>query len=234
MRLGNVNLTDLVVGLGEIGKPIYDLLKIRNFKLHGYDVDKSKNITPIDDLDGFYDMIHICIPFDNDDQFDDAMILAGQVPYRDMTDNLVIHSTVNPGTSARYDAIYSPIRGVHNNMLEDLQWFTKYYSSREPNKEFEKRFPRNIRKSNSTKLETTKINDLKYYGLLIAFTKFVNRTNPVYWDFSHEQHQRNGTRPVFYDDDLDIGGHCIRQNSGMLGEDDIVRFIEKWGGHVRS
>ena len=214
-------MTDLVVGLGEIGKPLYDLLRNRNFKVHGYDSDDTKTKDMLEDK---YDMIHICIPYS--DTFEGAV-----KPYTYLTNNVIIHSTVPPGTSKKLGCIYSPVRGIHNDMYNHLQYFAKFYSG-QYNPEFEKRFPKCFRVDDSTKLERTKIKDLEYYGLLIAYRKMIDSTSPIYWEFMIEQDQRYGNRPIMYNDNKVIGGHCITQNMAMAGEDDITRFIAKWGVKV--
>ena len=115
-------MTDLVLGSeGQIGKPLLELLGNRNIKIEGY--DKLKPIS----LQNHYDMIHVAIPF-SDHFIEDVL------PYRTLTDNLVIHSTVKPGTSQNLGAMYSPIRGVHHNMYWHMNQFQKYYSSFEKNK----------------------------------------------------------------------------------------------------
>ena len=136
-------MTDLVVGIGEIGKQLYQLLKIRGFHVFGYDIDESKTITNKAQVTscGIYDMIHICIPYHTEGQFERAMELNHSTPYHKMTEHLVIHSTVKVGTSRKYNAIYSPVRGVHHDMFECLKWFTKFYAWNEDLVEFTKRFP---------------------------------------------------------------------------------------------
>ena len=211
-------MNDLVVGLGEIGKPIFQLLKNRNFKVDGYDI-LGKNSTP--KLVDKYDVIHICYPYS------EKFIEDCNQYWKWRTENLVIHSTVKPGTSKKLGAIYSPVRGTHNDMLENLQWFAKFYSG-EINIEFEKRFPNCIRVDDSTKLERTKIIDTTYYGLLMAFRKYVDEHHPIYWPFEYELHQRYGNRPTLYNDEKPIGGHCIIENLDLLEDKFLGDFIRRY------
>lgn len=219
--IGGIHMVDLVVGLGQIGMPLYKLLKNRNFKVEGYDM-KLPEFSQL--INQRYDMIHICIPYVNEKQF-----LVAVAPYRVMTDHLVIHSTIHPGTSKLLKAIYSPIRGVHNDMYDQLDWFSKYYSG-EYNVQFEKRFPKCHRVEDSTELERTKIMQLKYYAVLIAFRKWVDKNYPIDWSFMIELHQKFGIFPILYNDEKQIGGHCIRENHGMLEDDLLDRFIMENGG----
>ncbi len=211
-------MPDLVAGLGEIGMPMLQLLKHRNFMVEGVD----SVLTPEFKFQDHYDMIHIC--FGYSDKFNDIVR-----NFRTMSDKIIIHSTVKPNTSKELGVIYSPIRGTHNDMFENLQWFSKYYSSSSFDLEFEKRFPNCVRVKDSTKLERTKIMDTTYYGMLIAFRKWVDENYPVYWAFSHELHQRYGNRPVMYNDGKSISGHCIVPNLDLLGDNLISDFIRRYG-----
>ena len=162
-------MSDLVVGMGEIGRPIYDLLRQRNFKVDGYDLDHDKSEIRFEDMQKRYDMIHICIPYHNEAQFLEAM---SKPKYRTMTDYLVIHSTVKEGTSDSFKAIYSPVRGVHNDMLDCLKSFTKFYAWFEDSIEFKKRFPKSIRVIDADKLERTKLVSTSMYGTFMKIQRY--------------------------------------------------------------
>jgi len=221
-------MPDLVVGLGEIGNPILKLLKNRNFKVDGYDICIIKSKKFLNKESKYYEVIHICIP-DSDD-FVDKVIKYGR-----LTDFIIIHSTVEPGTTEKINSkakarvIYSPIRGVHNDMYDQIEWFSKFYASNEREIKFEKRFPKCIRVDDSKKLENSKINQLKYYGLNIAFRKFIDSKSPMYWEFFIELHQKFGIYPIMYNDEKQISGHCILENMEKGGSDEITKFIKKWG-----
>ena len=86
-----------------------------------------------------------------------------------------------------------------------------------------------IHVKNTTKLETTKVVDTTYLGLLIAFRKYIDSKHPVYWDFSHELDHMFGNRPVMYNDGNEIGGHCIIPNLDLLGDEFLSEFVKKWG-----
>ncbi len=216
-------MTDLVVGLGEIGMPLYQLLKNRNFKVDGYDPNvQGFNAKAL--LAQRYDMVHIAIPWSDN-------FLQITNSYNKFTKNLVIHSTVPTGTSEKIGAIYSPVRGIHNDMLNQLDWFSKYYSGK-VNVEFEKRFPKAINAPDSNMLERTKAMQLKYYALLIAFRKWVDKNHPIYWHFMIELHQKFGIFPILYNDHKDIGGHCIRENQWLIEDPLLDKFIRDNGGKL--
>jgi hypothetical protein len=206
-----------VVGLGEIGMPIYKLLRNRNFKVHGYDVDPKKKTVMLEDR---YDMIHICIPYLNEKKF-----LTDVAPYRIMTDNLVIHSTVSPGTSKLLNAIYSPIRGVHHDMENCLKSFPKYYSSKQDNVEFQRRFPKCVRVDDSTKLERTKLVATERYGVDMMIARYFEEKHPHYREFFFDLNERYGILPAYYNDGKEIGGHCIVPNTTLLGDKIMADII---------
>ena len=216
-------MTDLVVGLGEIGKPLYQLLKNRNFKVDGYDPNVQEfNAKAL--LAQRYDMVHIAIPWSKD-------FVKIVKSYYNITDTIVIHSTVPINTSIMIGAIYSPVRGIHNDMLNQLDWFAKYYSGK-VNVEFEKRFPKAINVPDPSKLERTKAMQLKYYAMLIAFRKWVDKEHPIYWHFMIELHQKFGIFPILYNDNKDIGGHCIKENQWLIEDETLDKFIHDNGGKL--
>jgi hypothetical protein len=209
-------MTDLVVGLGEIGRPLYDLLKLRNFRTVGYDPNIPEfEGTPLEEK---YDMIHICIPYISESQFDGVV-----KPYTYLTDNVVIHSTVAKGTSKRLGCIYSPVRGVHHDMLNCLQWFAKYYSGSE-NMEFQKRFPNSVNVPDSDKLEVTKHVAVAMYSAFMAVQRHFEEKHPYYKQFMFELDQRYHNLPTYYNDEKKFGGHCIGPNIDFL-DDEFVNFI---------
>lgn len=220
-------MTDLVVGIGEIGLQLYTLLKMRGFHVYGYDNDELRTITNKAQVTvcGEYDMIHICIPFVSDEQFKEAMQFNEIKTYREMTEHLVIHSTVEVGTSKKYNAIYSPVRGVHHDMLECLKWFTKYYAWHEDLVEFTKRFPKCTRKDNTEKLENSKIVATSRYAVDMAIQRYFEKYYPHYPDFMFELNQRYGILPTYYNDNKIFGGHCLLPNLSLLNDSFIKKII---------
>lgn len=207
------NMKDLVVGQGEIGKPLADLIESKGVEVHRHDL---KN--PIA-LDNWYDYVHICIPWS--DKFIEQVALYKKFG------TVVIHSTVKPGASKQLDVIYSPVRGVHERMDTDLERYVKYYSGN-PDENFERRF--NVCKNvqDSTTLEYTKIMDTTYYGWLIAFRKYIDSKFPVYWDFCNEAQTYLGNRPVMYNDFEPIGGHCVIENLELINDSLFNHVVGMW------
>lgn len=207
-------MTDIVIGLGEIGKPIKQLLFSRGVRVTGLDIDDV--YVPRD-----IEFMHVCIPYSK-------VFLDTVSEYQDLIrpDYTVIHSTVKPNTSKLLGAIYSPVRGIHSRMLDDLKRYKKYYSG-ERNEAFEKRFAPTQNVPNSTVLENTKIMvDTTYYGFLIAYRKMVDFQYEVDWSFADEINEHLHNRPVMYNNHKPIGGHCVMQNLDLIDQSVITRFIK--------
>lgn len=212
---------DLVVGIGEIGSAISQLLKERGFEVDEFDI---RNPCVVQE---HYDFIHICFPDENDGEF------IKKVKHHLQYGKVIIHSTVKPTTSKQIGCIYSPVRGVHKTMLADLKHYTKWYSG-EKDIGFEKRFVKCQLVKDSTKLELTKILvDTTYYGWLIGYTKLVDYYYDIEWAFANEIHAKHGNRPIMYNDNKPIGGHCVLQNLDLLGKDNIIaNFVNHTGTYI--
>jgi len=110
---------DLVVGLGEIGTPIYKILAKGGLTI-GYDLDKTKmdvkkyNKTKNNPIA----FLHICIPFTNKFVENVVKIIKNKKP-----EIVVIHSTIEPKTTEKIQkylpipVIYSATRGIHNRFF---------------------------------------------------------------------------------------------------------------------
>jgi hypothetical protein len=214
-------LTDLVVGSeGEIGSHLLQLLRIRNFKIDGF--DKKHPV----DIGDEYEVVHICIP-------DSPNFVQIVNVYQATTKMIIIHSTVEVGTTRKIQnstdsdvkVIYSPVRGVHHDMLECLKWFSKYYAWGEDLIEFQKRFPNCIRVEDPSKLERTKLVATTRYASDMAIQFYFERHHPHYPEFFIELNQRYGILQKYYNDHKDFGGHCILPNVEILDDDFIKRLI---------
>ncbi|MEM3065369.1 MAG: hypothetical protein QW177_08360 [Candidatus Nitrosotenuis sp.] len=222
---------DIVIGLGEIGKPILQLLSNAKPTV-GYDIKKElmdeKKFLEYDSLDT--DFLHICIPFSK--KFvSNVLALVKQFNPK----GIVIHSTIEPNTTKKLQqklsipVIYSATRGVHKRMLYDLKRYTKFYAIENdaPNskwavltykKTLQKCGVKTKQMSSPITLELAKIIcDTSYYGWLIAYAQLSNMiaiNNKVnydeMWSFADEIHKFLGNRPKMYPGI--IGGHCLDGN----------------------
>jgi len=231
---------DIVVGLGEIGVPIFKLLTKSSFTI-GYDIDEKlmdkKKFLKYNSLP--ISFLHICIPFNKN--FEKNIIdLFHQFDPK----YIVIHSTVGPYTTKKIQekipipVIYSATRGVHRRMLNDLKRYTKFFAIEKdaPNKKLAtKKFSTLMKKcgvktkkmSQPLTLELAKIVcDTSYYGWLINYAQLSNMIalkNGIdydeMWSFADEIHKYLGNRPKMFPGF--IGGHCVIQNLKLIDKEDL-------------
>jgi len=225
-------MTDIILGMGEVGETLFDLLVERNFECIGIDVDdsKCKNYSKNSIIEN-PEFLHVCLPGE----------LTG---FEDITSNwidnlkdlkaVLVHSTVIPGTTkniqkkSKVPILFSPIRGVHKRFSEDIKKYTKFISSdtdlidQSIKSDLEKRFRKIDWMSTTKTAELAKILvDTTYYGWLINYaqiTKMICEKEGVdfdeMWKFSDEIHENLGNRPKMYPGI--IGGHCVIPNLNLI------------------
>lgn len=238
-------MTDIILGMGEIGETLFDLLVERNFECIGIDVDdsKCKNYSKNSIIEN-PEFLHVCLPGE----------LTG---FEDITSNwidnlkdlkaVLVHSTVIPGTTkniqkkSKVPILFSPIRGVHKRFSEDIKKYTKFISSdtelidQSIKSDLEKRFHKIDWMSTTKTAELAKILvDTTYYGWLINYaqiTKMICEKEGVdfdeMWKFSDEIHENLGNRPKMYPGI--IGGHCVIPNLNLIEYEnlDMVKKINE-------
>lgn len=231
---------NIVVGLGEIGKPILQLIS-KHVLAVGYDVDKklmnNDKFTKLENVETSF--LQICIPF-TDDFVDNVVNLSKKFS----PSCIVIHSTIRPGTTKYLQTllsipvIYSATRGVHKRMLYDLKRYTKFYAleSNAPRAKWAiSEYSKLMKKcgvktklmTNPLTLELAKIVvDTSYYGWLITYAQISNMIaikNKVnydeMWSFSDEIQEFLKNRPKMYPGF--IGGHCVIPNLDLIKEDTL-------------
>ena len=226
---------NVVAGLGEIGKPIFQLLS-KSVPTVGYDIDKklmnNKNFKKYKKLNTSF--LHICIPFKKNFIKNILSLKEKFSP-----EVIVIHSTISPHTTIQIQkkldipVIYSATRGVHKRMLSDLKQYTKFFAiesftpnatnaSREYVRLMKRCGVKTKKMSKPITLELAKIVcDTSYYGWLINYAQLSNMIaidNGVnydeMWSFADEIHKLLGNRPKMYPGF--IGGHCIIPNLQLV------------------
>ena len=231
----------MVVGLGEIGKPILQLISKATLAI-GYDkyekLMNKKQFLKYEKLET--NLLHICIPFS--EKFIQNVILLSK---KFKPQGIVIHSTISPNTTNKIQSllsipvIYSATRGVHKRMLYDLKRYTKFYAveANAPNATWASLIYMKLMKkcgikvkkmSNPLTLELAKIIvDTSYYGWLINYAQLSNMIaieNKVdyneMWSFSDEIHKFLGNRPKMFPGY--IGGHCIIPNLDLIHNQTLV------------
>lgn len=247
---------NVVTGLGEIGKPILQLLSKQTIAV-GYDINKklmdrkkfekyTENKTSI---------LHICIPYTK--LFFSNVILLNKKFHPEI---IVIHSTVSPYTTKQLQdklsipIIYSAIRGVHKRMLYDLKRYTKFFSIYSKNqksnlaaKSYSKLMSKcgvkTKRMSNPLTLELAKIVcDTSYLGWLVNYAQISSMIAKEYrvdydemWLFADEIQKYIGNRPKMYPGF--IGGHCVLPNLELIHNQtlDLIKTMnDEFGKKIRK
>jgi UDP-N-acetyl-D-mannosaminuronate dehydrogenase len=209
----------LVIGLGEVGGPLLSVLRgahqavgrdIEELACHGVEV------------------LHICFPFGPEFVASAARYIEQYEPQV-----VVVHSTVLPGTTrqvqerAGVPAVYSPVRGKHARMTEELLRYRKFITgtSAEAVELVERHLAaagmRTVRMSSFEALELAKLLETTYFGLLVAWAQEMDRFTAAvgadYWEASEFFTEIGFLPPVGFEPGY-IGGHCVMPNIELLGQ----------------
>src|SRR5215468_2326564 len=210
----------VVVGLGEVGKPLYDLIS-RHHKTTGVDISP-----PPADIKGV-DVLHICFPFQIKDFSGEAARYAELFSPR----LVIINSTVAVGTTRAVaertgiSVAYSPVRGKHVRMLQDLQRYTKFIgaldkvSAEKAAAHFASLGLNTRILSSPEAAEIAKLTETTFFGLMIAWAQEVERYADQFggsYDEIVSFYEEIGFfPPVKYFPGV-IGGHCVMPNIELL------------------
>jgi UDP-glucose/GDP-mannose dehydrogenase family protein len=210
----------LIVGLGEVGSALASVLE-RVGPVLRHDLEPREFADPIG-------VMHLCIPYLSRDQFESAAINYIERFKPRLT---IVNSTVVPGTvrtivrRAATKVAYSPIRGKHAKMVQDLFHYTKMVAAPEAETadlaedHFRQAGLKTRRFANLETLELAKLAETTYFGVLIAFAQELNRLADkvggdyaAALDFFDEVEFLPRTRyfPGFID------GHCVIPNIHLL------------------
>ncbi|MEM3840356.1 MAG: GDP-mannose dehydrogenase [Candidatus Bathyarchaeia archaeon] len=242
----------LVVGLGEVGRPLFELLRESGkFEVYGYDLDEGKmrDVGQFAALPDRFDVMHVCIPCRDKEEF--VEIVAGYVE-RFKPKLVIINSTVAPGTTMDVYRrvkgacllVHSPVRGVHKS-LEHMKWelrrWTKYVGGiNEKSAEAAKRhlekagLKTNVLKS-CLETELAKLFETTYRAWMIVCFQEMHRISRHFGanfddvvDFIEDTHRVRLDRPIMFPGV--IGGHCLIPNTELLlkaYDSEFLRLILK-------
>jgi UDP-N-acetyl-D-mannosaminuronate dehydrogenase len=210
----------LVVGIGEVGSALAAVLERKEPVLR-HDLDRVKIEEPIGTM-------HLCVPFQSPHQFE--TVALGYID-RFKPALTIINSTVLPGTTrslarkSQNPVAFSPVRGKHVRMEQDLLRYFKYVAAPDrlwaANAEvhFRAAGMKTRRMAEVESLELAKLAETTYFGVCIAFAQEMNRyAERVGGDYSEA---------VEFFDEVDflprqryfpgfIGGHCVIPNIKLL------------------
>ena len=93
-------MTDIILGMGEVGETLFDLLVDRKFDCIGIDLDdsKCKNYTENEIIEN-PQYLHVCLPGELEKFTDIVIEWVNKIKNIQVA---VIHSTVKPGTTKPY------------------------------------------------------------------------------------------------------------------------------------
>ena len=222
--------TVVIVGLGEVGKPLFELISMHH---HTIGVDISPPIAGIEQVE----VLHLCYPFQIKD------FIGESVRYIELFQPklTIVNSTVAVGTTrviaerSGAPVVNSPVRGKHAHMLDELCKYTKFVGAIDPaaGRQAAEHFKsiglktRNLSSPEATEL--AKLTETTYFGLMIAWAQEIER----YCDQSGTNYEEIVS---FYDEIKFfpsvkyfpgvIGGHCVMPNIEILRQFDQSVILE--------
>jgi UDP-N-acetyl-D-mannosaminuronate dehydrogenase len=211
----------VVVGLGEIGKPLFQLIS-------GHHEVVGVDISPVGRIDQV-DVMHVCYPF----QIKNFIGETARYIEHFRPALTIINSTVFVGTTRAIAertgtaVVNSPVRGKHARMLEELKHYTKFVGAIDPAtaehaaKHFDSIGLKVKILSSPEATELAKLTETTYFGLMIAWAQELER----YCDQSGQDYEEvisfydeiKFFPPVKYFPGV-IGGHCVMPNIGILSK----------------
>jgi UDP-N-acetyl-D-mannosaminuronate dehydrogenase len=225
--------TVLVVGLGEVGRPLFEVAS-RHHQTLGVDI-----APPTERMDAV-DVMHVCYPF----EIKDFIAVTARYIEHFRPALTIINSTVGVGTTRAIatrtgvPVVHSPVRGKHARMREELLSYTKFVgaidwrAAKQAAEHFESMGIRTRVLSAPEATELAKLTETTYFGLIIAWAQEVER----YCDRLGQSYEEvasfyEGIRflpPVKYFPGV-IGGHCVMPNIEILStvaDSDILKAIQ--------
>jgi UDP-N-acetyl-D-mannosaminuronate dehydrogenase len=217
----------LVVGLGEVGSPLLEILRGR-YQAEGRDLDDR----------AFHgvQIIHLCFPFGSD-----FVSAACRYVSRYEPEVVVVNSTVVPGTTRAIQektgvpAVYSPVRGKHARMKGELRRYRKFVAGTSPDAvaRVEDHFTavgvNTQRMSSFESLELAKLLETTYFGVLVAWAqemdRFAESISVDYWETLEFFEEVDFLPPVGFEPGY-IGGHCVMPNLELLEQARYSPFID--------
>jgi UDP-N-acetyl-D-mannosaminuronate dehydrogenase len=224
--------TTVVVGLGEVGGPLLQVIDRAGIPAAGVDVD-----TVTYPARGTIGVMHICFPFEIDDFVGEAAryvdLLAPELT--------IVNSTVAVGTTRAIQertgtpVAYSPVRGKHARMSEELMSYVKYVgaddaaTARRAADHYESLGVRTKVVGSTETAELMKLTETTYFALLIAWAQTVDRwceeVDADYDEVVSFYEEIPFFPPVKYFPGV-IGGHCAMPNIELLARTTDSPFLD--------
>jgi len=218
----------IVAGMGEVGRPLLEILG-RTYECVGVDV------APVQ-IDRRCSVLHVCYPYQMSDFIGTTVRYINK--YR--PELTIINSTIKARTTRRVQervdkpVVYSPVRGKHATMVQDMLRYRKFVAGFDPQSTqqaaqhfagagFEVSAFRNPEVGELSKLvETT------WLGILIGWAQEVERM-AVECGGSYEEVNAFIKEISFLPSHVfpgRIGGHCVMPNIAILRDMFSVKFLD--------
>jgi UDP-N-acetyl-D-mannosaminuronate dehydrogenase len=217
----------LVVGLGEIGGPLLGVLREAH-QAAGRDVEDR----PFDGVQ----VLHLCFPYSSD-----FVLAASRYVSLYEPRVVVVNSTVIPGTTREIhektgvQAVYSPVRGKHTRMTDELRRYRKFVAGTSAQAvalvedHFSAAGLTTRRMSSPEALELAKLLETSYFGVLVAWAqemdRFAEAAGADYWETIGFFEEIDFFPPVGFQPGY-IGGHCVMPNLELLEQVRRSPFID--------
>ena len=221
--------TVVVVGLGEVGRPLLELASARH-KAVGLDV------APPTERVERADVMHICYPF----EIKDFVGETARYIERFAPGVTIVNSTVGVGTTRAIAertgtaVVHSPVRGKHVRMRDELLNYTKFIgaidlaSGKHAAEHFESMGIRTRVLSSPEATELAKLTETTYFGLMIAWAqeveRYCDRLGQDYEEVVAFYEEVKFFPPVKYFPGV-IGGHCVMPNIEILSRLDQSEML---------
>lgn len=220
----------LVIGMGEIGLPIYGLLSC-GYNLFAYDkIDNNFEEASVP-----YDVIHICFGHKEDEREEFIQSVKDyQNRFLKSGGLTIIHSTTAIGVCDELGVVHSPIIGQHDDMENYIRNATKIFGgkrSQEAAEIFRRIGVKVLVYDKASESEAAKLFLTESYRVNIEFCQRVKRLcdklglefnniytlpaqiyNQIYTQMGHSEY----VRPILAPNLGNLGGHCIAPNSKLI------------------
>ena len=233
--------TIVIVGLGEVGRPLHELVDRAGHDIVGVDLDPVALPAP-----GTVTVMHICMPFEIAD-FVGETVRYHRLLQPELT---VINSTVAVGTTRAVHErtggpiVHSPVRGKHARMLEDLTYYDKFIGPIDAGagaaaaRHFESLGMKTRILSSPEVTELAKLTDTTYFALMIVWAqeveRYCDRVGVDYDEVVALYEQAADHPPTKYFPGV-IGGHCLMPNIEILKKIDDTPILQavRWSNEAK-
>jgi len=219
----------LIAGMGEVGKPLFRILS-RTFDCVGIDIEPVDVSSPCA-------VLHVCYPF----QIHDFVGTTADYVAKYSPGLTIINSSVAPGTTRQVQeavadraVAYSPVRGKHARMEQDMLCYRKFVSAPRPGAlqlalaHFSQAGFQTATFPTPELAELAKLLETTYLGVLIAWAQEMEHLAGLYGG-SFDEVNVFIKEIDFLPSHIfpgEIGGHCVLPNIATLRSQLKSKFLD--------